>query len=65
MSSTKNYAARYFLDCDDDSHWYLVDASRRAEWEKWLNTPFYFPQPDFAEQIDGPSRVEFENPKQL
>jgi hypothetical protein len=27
---------RYFLDQDDDTHWYVVPEERRREWEEWL-----------------------------
>ncbi len=57
---------RFFIDCDNDGHWYLIDASKRALWNKWLgldseneeswNTPF------FARRIDRPQDVEFSEP---
>lgn len=28
---------RYFLDRDDDCHWYLVDAEKRNEWNTFLS----------------------------
>lgn len=57
------WKTRYFLGQDSSCHWYLVDASRRADWEEWENlseddekswTP-----PSFATAIDSPHEVEF------
>lgn len=58
---------RYFLDQDQSFHWYIVDASRRREWEAWVNLseddPKAWNVPDFAEALSGGcSHVEFENP---
>jgi len=30
---------RFFLDRDNSSHWYIVPADRRAEWNAWRNIP--------------------------
>lgn len=54
---------RHFLAQDDDSHWYLVPVSKRAEWDAWRNIPSDNPEswnvPDFAQAVDGPHTVEF------
>ena len=56
----------YFLDQDNSSHWYLVEAYKRAEWEEWLNLdeddPKSWEAPSFAKGIDSPSTVTFEQP---
>ena len=28
---------RYYLDADNDSHWYIVPVRLRAAWDAWLN----------------------------
>lgn len=61
---------RYFLDQDNSCHWYLVDASKREEWDKWVtldeDDPAGWDSPDFAEMIDGhPNQVEFEAPNSI
>lgn len=60
---------RYFLDQDNDGHWFLVDADFRAEWESWCGigpddengwTP-----PEHATQLlGGPNTVTFEQPQE-
>lgn len=60
---------RYFLDQDNSSHWYLVDASRRKEWSAWLelteDDERSWELPDFAERLDGgPQRVVFTEPEE-
>lgn len=59
---------RYFLDVDNDCHWYLVKAEKAEEWEDWINLnsddPKSWSVPDFALMIYGnPNRITFENPK--
>ncbi len=58
--------ARFFLDQDNDGHWYLVDASKRAEWAEWLELPNddarAWEGPKFARQIDRPQDIEFTEP---
>jgi hypothetical protein len=58
---------RYFLGRDNSAHWYLVDASKRAEWEAWCDIPEdderSWDAPDFAKALGGtPSRVTFADP---
>lgn len=60
---------RYFLDQDNDSHWFLVDADRRAEWEAWCQLADDDSQgwtpPDCATPLAGaPSNVTFEQPEE-
>jgi hypothetical protein len=62
-----NSSTRYFLDQDNSSHWYLVEVTKRAEWEEWLeldeSDPSSWIAPDFAQILGtAPSMVEFENP---
>ena len=58
---------RYFLDSDDDGHWYLVPCDRRAEWFEWHEIPSddepSWDVPEFAYRLNGsPNEVAFENP---
>jgi hypothetical protein len=59
---------RYFLDRDEDGHWYLIPASHRVEWEDWLDIdpddPSGWEEPEFVQRIGtGPCRVTFQFPK--
>lgn len=59
---------RYFLDSDEDGHWYLVEASSRKKWEEWLRLDpedeLSWTHPSFAKAVGGsPNRIEFENPE--
>lgn len=58
---------RYFLDQDNDCHWYLVDADRRAEWEAFVEeaAPDGWEVPGCATRLaGGPSNVTFERPEE-
>lgn len=60
-------APRYFLSQDAASGWYLVDASKRAEWNAWLahNASEYGePRPPaFARRLlSDPSALTFSDP---
>jgi len=60
-------STRYFLGCDNSGHWYLVDASRRAEWDLWVDLDpedeAGWEPPGFARRIDGgPGRITFTDP---
>ncbi len=64
MTDTK----RYFLSQDNSSHWYIVDASKRSEWEAWReideDDERSWEAPEFADRLDGdPGRVEFTDPE--
>lgn len=56
---------RYFLDCDDDGHVVLIPASRRAEWETFINLPYDYARrlPDYAKEVDGFNSVTFIDPQ--
>ena len=61
---------RYFLDRDDDSHWYIVRADRRTEWETWRDEDPYselvdgYPPEGVAYSIGGaPHQVTFTLPE--
>jgi hypothetical protein len=59
---------RYFLDRDNDAHWYLVEADKRAEWNAWLalsdEDENSWRVPSFAKPLGGnPSSVTFDNPE--
>lgn len=48
-----------FLDQDNSSHWHLVPADKRKEWEEWRDSDSD-DVPDFAEALGGgPNQVEF------
>ena len=55
----------YFLDSDDDGHWYLIEANHRLEWAAWLDelSDDVMP-PDYAKALGGaPNIITFNNPK--
>jgi hypothetical protein len=63
-TTTADRTRRYFLATDGDSHWHLVPAGRRAEWEAWadLDSDEAWTQeaPAWAIPLGGaPNRVEF------
>ncbi len=58
---------RYFLNTDNDTHWYIIPADKREEWENWCDLPEddenSWNVPEWAEALGGgPNQVEFENP---
>lgn len=58
---------RFFLGSDNDSHWYIVPACKRTEWEEFCNIPEdderSWNVPAFAEPLGGcPSAITFQNP---
>lgn len=58
---------RYFLDQDNDCHWYVVPAASRAEWEAWRAIPSdderAWEPPAFAMPLGGsPTLVTFTDP---
>ena len=57
---------RYFLDCDNDCHHYVIPVDRQEEWEAWLDLDSddeaSWNVPLFAVAVGGsPSLVTFEN----
>lgn len=62
------FPKRWFLDQDNDSHWYLVEFSKRAEWEEWMNLDSEDEEswdvPAFASRLPGsPSQLTFTDPR--
>lgn len=58
---------RYFLDQDQDCHWYVIPVSHRVDWLNWNsqdpNDERYWTPPDFAKPLGGShTLVTFENP---
>lgn len=58
---------RYFLAQDNDCHWFLVEADRRAEWEAWKklgpdDVDGWTPPTCATALGGGPSNVTFEMP---
>ena len=54
----------YFLDQDNDCHWYLVKDNFRKEWIEWLELPEHdqrsWHAPEFAEPIGShPNNIIF------
>lgn len=54
----------FFLDRDNDGHWYIVDNQRRSEWEAFLAIPSNdcasWNVPDYARPVGGaPNTVAF------
>lgn len=55
---------RYFLAQDNDSHWYVVQANRRKEWDDWCEIDSdderAWTAPEFATAVGGaPSMITF------
>lgn len=55
---------KVFLSQDGDSHWYVVLADKRKEWEAWRDIPSddqrSWTVPDFAKELAiSPQLVEF------
>jgi len=62
-------AVRYFLDADDNGHWYLVPAEMRSMWNDGWEDERDFGERFDPESLDGVERLnhhltwlEFENP---
>ena len=49
---------KFFMDQDDDAHWYLVDNAVRDAWFAWLKIPSdderAWTPPEGAERLHGP-----------
>jgi hypothetical protein len=59
--------SRWFLDTDNDGHWYIVRVKHSKEWDKWLkldpSDEKSWNHPWFATPVGGaPQRVTFEDP---
>lgn len=57
---------RYFLDQDDDGHWYVVPTDKRVQWEQWFGSDDYDTGlvPEFAIELGhDPSLVSFTDPE--
>ncbi len=59
---------RYFLDTDNDSHWFIVPLYRRKEWEAFLEIPSEdersWTVPTWAIEVGGsPTTVSFAEPE--
>jgi hypothetical protein len=55
---------RYFLDSDNDGHWYVIPESKQQEWDDWLDLPDDDPKawtpPEGVSEVGGsPSLVKF------
>ena len=48
--------SKYFIDCDDDGHAYIIPLDRRKEWFDWLVTQENS-LPEFCDPIDGPTNI--------
>jgi len=56
----------YFLDKDDDGHWYVVPLCKSEEWDKWQDIDSddeaKWKVPEFAIPIGGhPNRIAFKD----
>lgn len=54
----------YFLDSDNDGHWFIVPLSKNEEWDKWqdidCDDEARWTVPNFAIPVNGhPGRVIF------
>lgn len=59
---------RYFLDQDQDSHWFAIPVSRRPDWDRWKaldqDDPKGWADPVYATALPGhPNRMTFCIPK--
>jgi len=58
---------RYFLGCDQSSHWYLIPLNKWVEWEVYKeideDDERSWNVPDFVKYIDGPHSITFTDPK--
>lgn len=58
---------RFFMDCDESGHYFVVPASRRAEWEQWTLIPVEddraWVPPDYARSVGcSPTMLSFTDP---
>lgn len=58
-------SSRYYLDRDGDSHWYIIPAEKRQEWEAFCNldpdSEASWDTPKWAQALGGsPNNIEFE-----
>lgn len=53
----------FFVDQDNDCHWYLIESNKRKEWENWKDIPDDNPEswdvPEFAKSINSPYSIDF------
>lgn len=61
-------AERFFLDQDQSSHWYIVPAAKRTEWDAWRDLPdddeASWEAPIWSRRLDGsPTNITFSNPE--
>lgn len=60
-------ADKFFLDTDESSHWYLVPWDKKKEWDAWReldpDTEAAWDAPEWAQAVNGPHDVVFENPQ--
>ena len=66
LIKSEKQSMKYFLSRDSDSHWYIVQADKRQEWDKWRTIaeqnppdPEGWETPRYARRIDNPSSIEF------
>lgn len=55
---------KYFLDNDDDGHWYLIPVSRSEDWQRWVDNDYNW-EDDFCSEASNwmigghPNKIEF------
>jgi len=53
----------FFLDSDDDGHWYIVQLAHKADWSAWCalsrDDENSWIVPDYAQAIDSPNSIIF------
>lgn len=55
---------RYYLDRDEDGHWFVLPVANQEEWERWLDGVYnaynHDPLPEWVTEVNGsPTRVTF------
>jgi hypothetical protein len=58
-------AERFFIDCDDDGHWFLIPLSLKDAWEQWFEMYSGGEEPpEGVVYLNGPpGMVTFEDPE--
>lgn len=68
MNLSKSKKIQYFIDSDNDGHWYLVPYNIQKQWNEWLDLDpddeKSWEPPKPVVPIDGVDSIVFENPEE-